>query len=61
LPYPQLDTNLMAKRGSTLHRYQRRAFPEPYGYRAETHIEISAGVRGQGSRLRGRSAKTNSV
>src|ERR1019366_506712 len=51
LPYPQLDTNLMPKRGSALHHYQRQAFPEPYGYRAETHIEISAGVP-TGGRIR---------
>ncbi len=35
LPYPQLDTNLMPKRGSTLHHYQRQAFPEPCGCRAD--------------------------
>jgi hypothetical protein len=33
LPYPQLDTNLIPKRGSTLHHYQRRAF------RSHTGIE----------------------
>ena len=51
MPCLQLDTNLMPKRGSTLHHYQRQAFPEPYGYRAETHIEISAGVP-TGGRIR---------
>jgi hypothetical protein len=43
LPYAQLDTNLMSKRGSTLHHYQRQAFLEPHGYRTEASAKISAG------------------
>jgi hypothetical protein len=61
VPYPQLDTNLMPKRGSTLHQCQRRAFSGAMLVSSRNPREIPAGVRGQVSRLRGRSAKTNSV
>jgi hypothetical protein len=60
LPCVQLDTNLMPRRGSTLHHYQRQAFQEPHGYRTEASAEISTGVPTGGSgRLRRRSAKAN--
>jgi hypothetical protein len=53
VPYPQLDTNLMPKRGSTLHQCQSRAFSGAMLVSSRNPREISAGVPtgGQISRL----------
>src|SRR5713226_1441699 len=45
LPYPQLDTNLMPKRGSTLHHYQRQWAEVPCRGVAEVAGKAGARVR----------------
>jgi hypothetical protein len=44
LPYPQLGTNLMPKRGSTFHQYRRRFVSGATRYRTEAPADISAGL-----------------
>jgi hypothetical protein len=44
VPYPQLDTNLMPKRGSTPHQCQTRAFPRAMRVSSRNPRGISAGA-----------------
>jgi hypothetical protein len=52
VPYPQLDTNRMPKRGSTLHQCQRRAFSGAMLVSSRNPREISAGVPTGGQIIR---------